>query len=150
MVDTGTLQDLLVVAADSTGEQVLAAGAQAYNLGPYMAYPRILKPESDGLFDFSSLQWDYWTLGAEADFHNIILSSGSGYSFWTMVVDGAVTEVKLPPIVQVLGLNLLPDGGKRINLTSSINAEFNIDHYSSSDFSIYRKVSWAVDYVKFD
>jgi hypothetical protein len=150
MVDTGTLQDLLVVAADPTGKQVLAAGAQAYNLGPYMAYPHILKPENGGLFDFSTLQWDYWTEGAEADFHNIILSSDGGYSFWTMVVDGDVTEVKLPPIVQALGLNLYPDGGKRMNLTSSLNAEFNIDHYSPGDFSIYRKVSWAVDYVKFD
>ena len=148
--DTGTLQDLTVVAADPSGEKILGAGAQAYNMGPYMAYPHIMLPENGGVFDFSSLQWDYWTEGAEADFHNIILSSDGGYTFWTMVVDGEVTEVKLPPIVQALGLNLFPDGGKRMNLTSSLNAEFNIDHYTPSDFSIYRKVSWAVDYVKFD
>lgn len=149
-LDTGTLQDLLVVAADDSGTKIMAAGAQAYNLGPFMAFPHILVPENGGLFDFTELKWDYWTAGAKADFHNIILSSDNGFSFWSMVIDGEVTTVKLPPIVKALGLNVYPDGGKRMNLTSSLNAEFNIDHYSSSDFSIYRKVSWAVDYVKFD
>ncbi len=147
--DTGSLQDLLVVAPSQSGGGVLAAGAQSYNMGPFMAYPRIIKPAEGEMFDFSQLQWDYWTQGATADVHSIILSSDAGFPFWSMVVDGEVTNVQLPPIVKALGLNVIPDGPKRWNLTSTLNPEFNIDYYSSSDFSIYRRISWAVDYVKF-
>jgi len=57
--------------------------------------------------------------------------------------------VALPPIVQQLGANVIPDGKKRMNLTSSLNPIFDIDYYNNSDLSIYDKVSWAVELTSF-
>ncbi len=148
-VDTGTLQDFTSLDYSYEDGTVAVAGIQAYNLGPFMAYPRPLLPEKDEVFDFKTLKWDFWTEGAVADFHFIMLSNAEGFPFWTMMVDGAVTEVALPPIVQQLGANVIPDGKKRMNLTSSLNPIFDIDYYNNSDLSIYDKVSWAVELTSF-
>jgi len=149
IVETGTLQDFTCLDHAAGTATIAAAGIQAYNLGPFMAYPRIVMPEEDQVFDFSSLAWDYWSANASADFHFVILSSQDGFPFWYMTVDGEITQVDLPPIVQTLGINLFPEGPKRMNLTSTLNPDFDIDNYTLNDFSIYRKVSWAVDLMKF-
>ena len=148
-LDTGSLQDYQALWADNQG-RLLLAGIQAYNMGPFMAYPRIIQPSGGSLFDFKTLKWDYWTPGAQSDFNYILFSDETGYPFWTLVTDGPVTEVKLPPISQILGLDLIPLGPKRINLTASLNPLFKIDNFSNSDFSMYKKTSWAVDFLLFD
>ena len=148
-LDTGTLQDFRTLDVAPDSGRVAAAGIQAYNLGPFMAYPNILAPQEAQYFDFDVINWDYWTPGAKADYHFLTMSTVGGYPFWLMTVDGQVTSVELPPVVQILGLNILPQGEKRMNLTSSLNPDFDIDNYTLNDFSIYRKVTWSVDLRKF-
>jgi hypothetical protein len=149
-ITTGTLQEFRTIDYLPGSGRVAAAGAQAYHLGPFMSYPRVLMPENEQVFDFSSIQWDYWTQGAEADYVYMTLSSKDGYSFWTLMVDGAVKEVTLPPLVQELGLNLMPEGAKRMNLTANLNPLFSIDNYTLNDLSMYDKISWSVDLVNFE
>jgi len=148
-LETDSLQDLTALDYSSQEGRIMAGGIRAYNLGPFMAYPNIVSPVADEYFDFTTLKWDFWTEGAKADFHYIILSSADGYPFWFIVLDGDVLEYEMPPITQELGLKLYPDGKKRMNFTSSINPDFNIDKYTLNDFSIYRKVTWAVTLQNF-
>ena len=143
-IETGSLQDLTAIDVSQDTGALLAGGVQAYNLGPFMAFPSVISPAYNDYFDFITLKWDYWTPGAKADFHYIIMSSADGYPFWFLVLDGEITEYTMPPVTQELGLKLYPDGNKKMNLTSSINPDFNIDKYTLNDFSIYRKVTWAV------
>jgi len=149
IIPTDTYQDFSCVDYSATDSTVVAAGYQAYYMGPFMAYPRLVQPEADKPFDFSAIEWGYWSAEAHADYHFIILSGEDGYPFWYLVVDGEVTKVLLPSMVKVLGINLIPDGTRRINLTSSLAPDFSIDHYTQSEFSIFKKISWAVDYKSF-
>jgi len=149
-LDSGTLEDFTCIDDSPGSGRFAAAGIQAYNLGPYMAFPRILEPQDGAVFTSGTLQWTFWTPGAEADNHYIILSNPEGYPYWTLVVDGEVTSVPLPPMSEAVGAILVPDGSKRMNLTSSLDPEFDIDHFSNQDFSIFEKVSWSVDLVTFE
>ncbi len=148
-VDTQSHQDFWAASFDPTVGELILAGAQAHHTGPFMAFPRLLDPVQWGTSELGSLKWGYWTAGAQASFHNIIISNAEGYPFWTLVVDGAITEVPLPPVSLMLGFQLVPAGTKRINLTSSLNDQFSIDNFTNNDFSIYDRISWAVDMVQF-
>jgi len=148
-IQTGTVEDFRCIDYSVDAGSVAAAGIQAYNLGPYVSFPHILKPQEGSTFDYTSLDWEMWTQGAEADNHYLILSNQEGYPFWVLVVDGEVTSVPLPPIVQELGANVFPDGDKRLNMTSSLDPSFNIDYFTNGDFSIFDRISWSVDLVSF-
>lgn len=149
-LETSTVQDFSVVSYSPANDAVAAAGVQAYNIGPFMAYPHVLAPAKDEYFPFDKVAWEFWTEGAQADYLNMTFSTSDGFPFWIMVVDGAVSEVVLPDIVQALGFNVIPDGGKRLNLTASMSPTFCIDHYNNGDFSIYDKISWSVELTMFE
>ncbi len=148
-IETNTLQDLNRLAWASESESLVAAGLQTYNVGPFMAYPKITSPQEGTYFPFDKLSWGYHQADAWADQHFLILSTEDGFPFWYLVVDGETTEVPIPPIPQELGAWIYPEGPKRMNITSSLSPDFDIDNYTLSDFSIFGKISWAVDLVSF-
>lgn len=148
-LESGTQADLSSLVFQPEAGLLAAGGVQAYHMGPFMAYPHISSPAPYQSFDFTTLVWDFWTPGAMADFHYLILSNSEGYPFWTMVVDGDVNSVELPPLASILGVNVIPEGIKRLNLTSSLNPVFDIDQFTNNDLSIYDKTSWSVDMVTF-
>ena len=148
-VETNTVEDFLAVSYSGAEDLLVAAGVQAYNVGPFMAYPRVLAPAKDEYFAFDKVSWEFWTGGAQADFINLTFSTADGFPFWIMVVDGAVSEVVLPPISLALGVNVIPEGDKRLNMSASMNPIFNIDQYNNGDFSMYDRISWAVELTLF-
>jgi hypothetical protein len=149
-IETGTFEDFTCLDHDPVTGTIAASGVQSYNLGPFMPFPRIDLPSPETPFDWSAIKWGFHEAEAQADYHYLILSNADGFPFWTMTVDGPVTEVPLPPIVKMLGVNVIPEGEKRLNLTSSMDPFFNIDYYTLNDFNMFRKISWAVDYKSFE
>jgi hypothetical protein len=148
-IQTDTLQDLNRLSWSFKAGRLAAGGLQTYNVGPFMAYPKITSPLDGAYFSFDKLSWGYHQADAWADHHFLILSTEDGFPFWYLVVDGETTEFPLPPVPQELGAWIYPEGPKRMNITSSLAPEFSIDNYSLGDFSIFGKVSWAVDLVSF-
>ncbi len=143
------LMDLTVLDYDEQAQQGVVAGPQAYPMGPFMGFPRSDLPVSGGLFDWVTLDWSFYDPSVVSDFNYFILSNAEGRTFWIIVTGGGVTEFRMPPFRELLGVNLMPDGMKRLNMTSTLNPEFNIDHFTNNDMNMFGKVSWAVDYLSF-
>lgn len=148
-VELETLMDLTVLDFDGESERGIATGAQAYQLGPFMAFPRMDTPINGADFYWKKLDWSFYDPDAHSDFNYFILSNQEGYAFWIIVTGGGVTEFVIPPLQEILGVNFIPDGVKRLNVTSTLNPSFNIDHFTNVDMNTYGKMSWAVDYLTF-
>jgi len=148
-IETESGMDLRVLDYDVSLGLGVASGVQSFQLGPFMAFPKVLLPEEGGVFDWSSLRWTFYDPEAKPSLNYFILSNSEGRPFWITVASGEVQEFKLPPLQQMLGVNLMPDGLKRLNVTSSMNKTFNIDKYTNSDLNTYSGATWAVDYISF-
>lgn len=148
-IETGIQMDVTVLDFDDGTERGIAAGPQAYPMGPFMGYPRMDNPFSGAMFDWERLDWSFFDPTVTSDTNYFIFSNAEGRAFWIITTGGGVTEFLMPPLREMLGVNLIPDGMKRLNLTSTLNPEFNIDHYTNQDMNMYGKVSWAVDYITF-
>ncbi len=90
-----------------------------------------------------------WTGGPASQFSRLILYPESGSSIWELVVDGEVTSVTLPDIRSIAGFDALGSGRRRLEVTRILHPNFDIDGYTTRDFSIYRRDSWSVNQSTF-
>ncbi|MFH1530021.1 MAG: IPT/TIG domain-containing protein [Pseudomonadota bacterium] len=148
-VDTGTHQDLLAVA--SVGADTLwAGGIASFDIGPFHPFPSIQQPHANSPFGWKEVVWDFQDGGSlEPTWHSLTFTTMEGFPFWQMMTDGVVRSIPLPPLTELLGVNLIPDGDKRFTLTAAHSPKFDIDNYRNNDTSIYDRASWAIDMVFF-
>jgi hypothetical protein len=139
-----------VLALLAASGMVHAAGSPALLVGPFVSFPVIEWPEDGAAFAFDKLAWSATGGGVDPTFNQVLLTDQNGNPFWTLVVDGPVTEVALPDIAASLGYTPAPDGPKHLNLTRGLNPDFDIDYYQNKDFSIWRRTSWAVGMSDFE
>jgi len=149
-IDAGTHQDLLAVA--SVGSQTIwAGGIAALDIGPFHSFPMVQQPHANSPFEWEELVWYFHDGGGlTPTWHALTLTTMEGFPFWQMMADGAVRSIQLPPLTDVLGVNLIPDGDKRFTLTAAHSPKFDIDDYRNNDTSIYDRASWAIDMVFFE
>jgi len=149
-LDAGSNQDLLAVEGVAAGT-VWTGGIASFDIGPFHPYPLILRPEADSPFDWEEISWDFHEGGGlEPTWHSLTLSTVEGFPFWQMMTDGSVRTIPLPPLASIIGINLIPDGDKRLTLTASHSPKFDIDDYRNNDTSIYDRAAWAIDMVYFE
>lgn len=149
-VDPGSRQDLLAVVG--VGPQTIwAGGIASFDIGPFHAFPMIQQPHANSPFDWEEVAWDFHEGGGlTPTWHALTFTTMEGFPFWQMMVGGSVRSIPLPPLTEILGVNLIPDGGKRFTLTAAHSPKFDIDDYRNNDTSIYDRASWAIDMVFFD
>jgi hypothetical protein len=149
-VDPGSRQDLLAVVG--VGPQTIwAGGIASFDIGPFHAFPMIQAPVANSAFAWEEVVWDFYEGGGlTPTWHSLTFTTMEGFPFWQMMVGGTVRSIPLPPLTQILGINLIPDGGKRFTLTAAHSPKFDIDDYRNNDTSIYDRASWAIDMVFFE
>lgn len=138
----------LAVHAPEDGGPVRIVGSVDLVLGPYMHYPIITAPVHDGADAALTIGWD--AVGGPAPaYSRLILSEETGRIRWILVVDGDQDRVRLPDLPALAGFGALGQGRKRVEVTRVGNPEFDIDGYSTRQFSIYRRDTWSTGYGVF-
>ncbi|MBM4373305.1 MAG: hypothetical protein FJ098_16735, partial [Deltaproteobacteria bacterium] len=96
------------------------------------------------------LAWDYAGQGTlSPTWHSLSLTTLEGYPFWQLVTDGVVRTVPLPSFTGLLGVNLIPQGDKRLTVTGAASPGFDIDNFRNVDMGTGDRESWAIDMVLF-
>ena len=127
---------------------IRVVGSAAFILGPFLHFPIITAPVHDAALTDTVFAWT-WTGGPASQFSRLILYPESGSSIWELVVDGEVTSVTLPDIRSIAGFDALGSGRRRLEVTRILHPNFDIDGYTTRDFSIYMRDSWSVNQSTF-
>ena len=126
------------------GGDARAVGGTAFILGPFLRFPVLSGPyaveESNGW----ALTWA-WDGGYDAEYTSITAYNEMGNDLWGMVVDGSQSSVLLPNLMDYAGLPGLGSGTRRVDLTRARNENFDIDEYTSREFSIWKRSSWTTN-----
>ncbi|TNF28786.1 MAG: hypothetical protein EP329_17260 [Deltaproteobacteria bacterium] len=138
----------LGVIAPPDGGPVRVVGSAAFILGPFLHFPIITAPVHDASLTDTVFAWT-WTGGPASQFSRLILYPEAGSSIWELVVDGTVTSVTLPDIRSAAGFDAMGTGRRRLEVTRILHPDFDIDGYTTRDFSIYMRDSWSVNQTTF-
>lgn len=130
------------VLAPADGGPVRVVGSAAFILGPYLHFPIMTAPLHESSLDGLTMAWT-WDGGEPNSYTHLVLSESTGKTLWTLVVDGSTTSVDLPDIFTAAGFEALGSGQKRVSITRVLNENFDIDDYTTREFSIYRRDSWT-------
>ncbi len=117
-------------------------GSAAFILGPYLQFPIITAPLHDAQLSSPELGWS-WDGGEGASYTRLVVSDEYGPALWTLIVDGNLTSARLPDIPAAAGYSPLGSGKRRLDVTRVLNPTFDIDGYTTRDFSIYHRDSWS-------
>ncbi len=132
-----------------TGDAMLAVGRGSLPFGPWMAFPLPESPPTNGTWDGKAADWRYEGQGAEPTFNQLFMSSSDGFTVWTVIADGPLDRVALPPLEEVVGGPVVPSGSKYFNLVRGLNPNFDIDGYRFNQFSIWLRTAWSVAFGGF-
>lgn len=121
----------------------LMAGRHYVALPAFLGFPRIANPAEGLAWDRRDVAWAL-PAGADPTHHQLLLSGPTGYAFWVVTAGGAVRRVPLPDFARAIGYDPVPDGTKRINVTSSRSPGFDIDGFTSTDTGYYRQEAFSV------
>lgn len=138
----------LGVIAPPDGGPIRVVGSAAFILGPFLHFPIITAPVHDAAISDTVFAWT-WTGGPASQLSRLILYPEAGSSIWELVVDGDVRAVTLPDIRAVAGFDALGSGRRRLEVTRILHPSFDIDGYTTRDFSIYARDSWSVNQSTF-
>ncbi len=134
-----------------TGDQtLLALGTPALLLTPMVPFPVLLAPHDEGQMDALLLAWTFFGNAEPITLHNISITQKTGRSLWRLVIDGERTSVPLPNFLQIIGVNPLPPGPKRLRIHCAFAPEFSIDSFDLSSLSTSLWTSWSYDMIAFD
>ena len=125
---------------------VYAAGTTAVAVGPWMAFPEPKNPTFNAFMDKDYLNWEFLDGGAEATFNALFMSSADGFTVWSVVAAGHLSQIELPRLVDVIGYDPVPIGQKYFNLTRALNPDFTMEEYRFSHLSMWRRTTWSTAY----
>lgn len=134
------------VFAPPEGGAVRVVGSAAFILGPFMHFPVITAP--DPAVPDLRFSW-LATGGPQGQVSRLRLYPQSGVPLWEFIVDGDVDYVDVPDLLNIAGIAAVGVGQRRLEVTRILNADFDVDGFSSSDFSIYRRDSWSIHRSEF-
>ena len=89
-----------------------------------------------------SLHWSFET-GPASQYDKVVLSEEVGAQLWTLIVDGSESAVMVPDLDALAALPVLGSGTRRVDITRVLNEAFDIDDYTTRDFSIWKRTSWS-------
>ena len=131
-------------------QSLLALGTPALLLTPMIPFPIQLSPQDEGQLDALLLGWAFDGNAEPITLHNISITQKTGRSLWRLVVDGERTSVPLPDFTQLIGVNPLPPGAKRLRIHCAFAPEFSINSFDLSALSTSLWTSWSYDMIAFD
>ncbi|MGM0575638.1 MAG: IPT/TIG domain-containing protein [Myxococcota bacterium] len=132
------------VFAPGDGGPVRVVGGAAFILGPFLHYPAIEGATPDSETGGLTLGWN-WDGGPAGQYTQLTLFEEFGPDIWTLVVDGDRREALLPDLEALANLAGVGSGSRRIEVLRVLNVDFDIDEYTTRDFSIFRRSSWTVN-----
>jgi hypothetical protein len=121
-----------------------AVGGTAFILGPFLRYPILSGPYAIANESAWALTWS-WDGGFDADYTSMTAYDEGGNDVWGFVVDGTESSALIPNLMEYAGLPGLGLGQRRIDLTRVRNENFDIDEYTSRQFSIWKRSSWTTN-----
>lgn len=128
--------------APSDGGPVRVVGSSAFIIGPLLHFPAITAPVHDGDMVTPTMAWT-WDGGLDNQVTRLRLFSDVGKLQWTFVVKGDTQQFTLPNMPLFMGYAPLDAGKKRLDISRIYNTNFDIDNYTSREWSIYRRDSWS-------
>jgi len=131
------------VAAFGSGS-VRAVGGTAFILGPFLRYPMLSGPYNLTDENAWALTWS-WDGGYEAEYTTMTAYDAMGNDVWTFIVDGPESSAIVPNLMTYASLPGFGEGLLRVDFTRVRNENFDIDDYTSREFSIWKRSSWATN-----
>jgi hypothetical protein len=128
--------------APKDGGPVRVVGSTAFIIGPFVHFPYVTAPVHDGNLDSPKMAWT-WDGGPDNQVTRLLVYENTGKLLWTFVVNGEDTEFVLPDLKLLMGYAPLPAGKKRLEISRILNTNFDIDNYTSREWNLYRRDSWA-------
>jgi hypothetical protein len=116
-------------------------GSTAFILGPFLDFPTILAPGQDATLDSLDFEWT-WN-GVDAQYTRLAITPEASMTAWTVIIDGLKHTASLPDLSTISGLAPLGSGRHRLDILRVLNENFDIDGYSSREFSMYARESWS-------
>ena len=130
----------IVVTSDGAARVV---GSSAFILGPFLHFPIVTAPIHDLALTDLAFAWTHG--GPEGQFTRLALTPDSSITLWTLIVDGHERAALLPDLQAAAGLAPLPRGRYRLEVLRVLNRSFDIDNFTTRDFSLYLRDSWATN-----
>lgn len=131
------------------GERLILAGRTNVQLPKFLDFPEVIVPMADIAWTDRTIEWMFREV-ADATHSQLILSDSSGLPFWVLMTGGDTTLVTLPDFGGVLGVDPIPEGLKRMNITSIRTPNFSIDGYTSTDLGYYDREAFSVNLASFE
>lgn len=139
----------MAVFAPPDGGPARAVGQAAFILGPFLHFPYMVAPQLlEPLPVDRRLRWT-WDGGPVGSYTEVGIADLTFYPLWTLIVDAEQQWAELPDFSGT-GANPLGFGTRIVSLTRVLNEDFDIDNYSSDEFSIYRRSSWTINESSFN
>jgi len=135
------------VFVDDTGK-ARVVGAAAFVLGPFLHFPIVTSPVHDATLDSLAFAWT-WDAGPANQYTQLRLTPEGQITAWTLIVNGAQQSVLLPDLEAAAGIIALPPGRVRFEVLRVLNLGFDIDSYTTREFSIYSRDSWSTNEATF-
>ncbi|MCB9729253.1 MAG: IPT/TIG domain-containing protein [Deltaproteobacteria bacterium] len=129
--------------APPDGGPVRVVGGAAFILGPFLHFP-VIEAATEGPDGEVTLNWD-WDGGPAAEYSQLVVYDELGPDLWTLVVDGSEREAPLPALELLAGIDGLGSGSRVLEVLRARNEGFDIDAYTTREFSIFRRSSWALN-----
>jgi hypothetical protein len=131
-----------VIAFEGGGAR--AVGGTAFILGPFLRFPVLSGPYAIEDANGWALTWA-WDGGYDAQYTSLTAYDEQGKDLWGFVVDGTQSSALIPNLMDYAGLPGLGSGTRRVDLTRARNENFDIDEYTSREFSIWKRSSWTTN-----
>ncbi|MEZ4264865.1 MAG: IPT/TIG domain-containing protein [Myxococcota bacterium] len=131
------------VYAPADGGPVRVVGGSAFILGPFLHFP-VIEGATSADDGGVTLHWG-WDGGPSAEYSQLVIYDEFGPDLWTLIVDGAERSAPLPPLELLAGIKGVGQGSRVLEVLRVRNEDFSIDGYSTREFSIFRRSSWALN-----
>jgi len=128
----------------SDGGPPRIVGSAAFILGPYVHWGVMTEPLHDSALSAPRIAWTA-SGGADPSYTRLSIAEETGKLRWRLVVDGAQWAVDLPDVQAASGISPFGSGKRRLEILRVLNENFDIDGYTTREFSISRRDSWSLN-----
>jgi len=131
-----------------TDGEVHVVGSAAFILGPFLHFPVVTAPVHEASLESLAFAWT-WEGGPANQYTRLALTPDASITVWTLIVDGAQQLALLPDLQAAAGLAPLAPGRYRLDVLRVLNRDFEIDNFTTRDFNLYARDSWATNEAYF-
>lgn len=131
-----------------TDNEVHVVGSAAFILGPFLHFPVVTAPVHEASLESLAFAWT-WDGGPANQYTRLSLTPDASITVWTLIVDGAQQLALLPDLQAAAGLAPLAPGRYRLDVLRVLNRDFEIDSFTTRDFNLYARDSWATNEAYF-